>query len=154
MSQQQPVRSHVFGFVRQEVGQAVRRLIVAVLAAVVLGALAVEAASAIMTQAWPTLPAHVAAIIAALVVGYAAAITVLFRALLRAIGRSAEWVTNEMDQATKRILHENEPSPLAGRQRVYAAHAVSAVPAQAATVVSAGPGGPTLEDGVLTGLRP
>ncbi|HEV2238799.1 MAG TPA: hypothetical protein VGR57_19225 [Ktedonobacterales bacterium] len=126
-----------------------RHLIVAVLLALALGAIAVEAVGAALTQAWPALPTHVAAGVVALLAGYAAAVTVLFRALLRAIGHSAEWVTNEIEQATSRILHENEPSPLAGRGRVHAGTVVSATPPPAPSRTA----GATLEDGVIAGLR-
>ncbi|MFI5272421.1 MAG: hypothetical protein ACHQ4H_05225 [Ktedonobacterales bacterium] len=137
----------VLGFMRQEVGQAMRHLIAAVLLAFVCGAFAVEAVGMALTHTWPTLPTHLAAGVVALALGYAAAITVLFRVLLRAIGRSAESVTNEIEQATKRVLRESEPSPLAGRARMYANSIVSS------TLVQATPGA-TLEDGVLAGLRP
>jgi hypothetical protein len=147
---QQVLRPDVLGLVRQEVGQAIRRLIAAVLLAIALGALAVEVAGMALTHAWPALPMHVAAAVVALLAGYAAAVTVLFRALLRAIGRSAEWVTNEVEQATKRVLHDAEPSPLAGRQRLYAKHVVDAAAAPAEPAPSAGP---TLHDGVVAGLR-
>jgi hypothetical protein len=149
MAQQQSTHPHVLGLVRQEIGHALLHLIVAVLLAIALGAIAVEAVGAALTQAWPTLPTHLAAGVVALMAGYAAAVTVLFGALLRAIAHSVEWVTNEIEQATSRILHENEPSPLAGRARMYAGTVVNASPppAPAHTV------GTTLEDGVIAGFR-
>jgi hypothetical protein len=125
-------------------------LIAAVLLAIAVGALAVEVAGLVVTHAWPAIPTHVAAAVVALLAGYAVAVTVSFRALLRAIGRSAEWVTNEVEQATKRVLHEAEPKPLAGRQQLYAKHVVDAAPAPVEPAPSAGP---TLHDGVVAGLR-
>jgi hypothetical protein len=150
MRQQQVLHPDVLGLVRQEVGQALRHLIAAVLLAIAVGAVAVEMAGMVATHAWPALPTHVAAIVVALLAGYAAGVTVLFRALLRAIGRSAEWVTNEVEQAARRVLHEAEPSPFSGRQRLYAEHVVDAAAAPAEPAPSAGP---TLHDGVVAGLR-
>ena len=153
MRQQQPLHPNVLGFVRQEIGQAVRHLILAVLLAIVFGLLAVEVVSIVVTHAWPAVPTHLAAAGFALMAGYADALTVLFRALLRAIGRSAEWVTDEVERATKRVLHEGEPSPLGGRQRLYAEHVVDATAAPEAPAAPAQRAGPTLEDGVVAGLR-
>jgi hypothetical protein len=153
MTQQLIPHPSVLGFVRQEIGQAMRHLITAVLLAIVCGALAVEAVSIALTHALPALPTHLAAGVVALTAGYAAAITVLFRVLLRAIGSSAEWVTNEIEQATRRVLHEGEPSPIHGRAQMYSGSVVDSAVMTPAPHGSAKPAGATLEDGVIVGLR-
>jgi hypothetical protein len=149
MAQQQVTHPNVLGLVRQEIGHAMLHLIAAVLLAIALSAIAVEAVGVALAQAWPSLPTHLTAGIVALLAGYAAAVTVLFLALLRALAHSVEWVTSEIEQATKRILHDNDPSPLAGRNRVRAGTVVNATPPPA----HARTAGATLGDGIIAGLR-
>jgi hypothetical protein len=153
MTERASVHPSVLGLLRQEIGHATRHLIAGVLLAAAFGAVAVEAAGVALTQALPALPTHLAAAAVALTAAYAAAITVLFRVLLRAIGRSAEWFTTEIEQATKRILHEGDSSPLGGRERMYAESVVSSTVATPGANGSAAPSGTMLEDGVIAGFR-
>lgn len=153
MTQRARVHPSVLGLLREEIGHAARHLIAGVLLAAAIGAVAVEAVGVALTQALPALPTHLAAAAVALTAAYAAAITVLFRVLLRAIGRSAEWFTTEIEQATKRILHEGEPSPLGGRERLYADNVVSSTVATPGASRGATGSGTMLEDGVLAGIR-
>lgn len=104
---QQPMRHpSVIGSVRHEIGATVRHVILVTLLTVVISALCVEAVGMALTWMLPTLPTHLAAGVIALALGYAAAVTILFQAVLRGIGQSAEWVTGEIEGATERILHD------------------------------------------------
>lgn len=144
--QQQVRHTSAFDAVRQEIGATVRHLIVATFLSIVLSAVLVEAVGMAITWAPPALPTHLAAGVVALALGYAAAVTVLFRALLRGIGRSAGWVTSEIEDATERMLHDGS------RQ-----HASGGTASMALAVPTTGtsPTQPlaTLEHGMMAGIR-
>ena len=147
MRQQQQLRhASVFGFVRHEIGATLRHLIAAALLSALISAAIVEGVSISLTRTPPLLPTHLAAAIVALALGYAAAVTVLFRALLRGIGRSAEWVTSEIEEATERILHD-------GSQRLSPGGSERAAPASSASTSKPTRPVSTLEDGVMAGIR-
>lgn len=143
---QQMRHTGALGFVRHEIGATVRHLITATFLSIILGAVLVEATGMALTWTPPSLPTHLAAGVVALALGYAAAVTVLFRALLRGIERSAEWVTGEIEDATERVLHEGSQRHASSNM----AHVVSATPSTGST-----PTRPlsTLAEGVMSGIR-
>ena len=147
MRQMRQERTHptrLLGQVRHEIAAAARHAVVALLVAVIGGALLVEVGEVVMTGQMPTVVTHITAAFVALVLGYAVAVTVLFRALLRGIGRGAEWVTDEFEEVTRRILHDDGKEPQEATQRV----AMSGVGDSSPAAHTA-----TLDDGLLAGFH-
>jgi H+/gluconate symporter-like permease len=151
MRQRQTHPTHILDYVRQEVGAAMRHLIVALLVAMI-GGLAVEIGELLMTRQEPTIATHITATVVALLLGYAVAITVLFRALLRGIGQGAEWVTNEIEEAAWRILHTGGSETGEGTRRVATGNVVNAASAPLSSETAPAGHTPTLEDGMLAGF--
>jgi hypothetical protein len=151
---QQTQHRHLLGFVRQEIGAAMRHLIVALLVSVVGSAIAIESGAILLTRQAPTLATHITATIVAFALGYATAMTVLFRALLRGIGRGAEWVTNEFEETTRRILHFDGGQTQERTQQVAMGTVVTAAPMPLASERNLARHASTLEDGMLAGIHP
>lgn len=75
---------------------------------ILIGGAATEVIGGVLTGAIPTTPTHVAAGVVAVLLGYAMAVTVAFRALLKAIAQSAEWVVDEVERVVGGVVHETE----------------------------------------------
>lgn len=145
-NQQQTRHLSVVGIMRQEIGATARHLIAATLLSVVISALVVEGVSVALTGTVPALPTHLAAGVVAVALGYAVAITVLFRAVLRGIGRGAGWVTSEFEVAAERVLHDGSP-------RVSSERGVHAMPTPPFAASNPTGAATMLEDGVIAGIR-
>lgn len=105
-------RSHAsetaFHHLRRTLSRTVIDILLFGLIGVILGGVTTEAISAALTGSFPTTPTHVAAGVIAMLLGYAMALTVAFRALLRGITQSAEWVVGEVERVAGGVVHEAE----------------------------------------------
>ncbi len=150
---QQTQHRHVRGFVRQEIGAAMRHLLVALLVSVVGSAIAIESGAILLTGQAPTVATHITATIVAFALGYATAMTVLFRALLRGIRRGAAWVTNEFEETTRRILHFDDGQTQEKTQQAAMVTAVNTASSPLASERNLARHASTLEDGMLAGIH-
>ncbi|HEX9037667.1 MAG TPA: hypothetical protein VF808_11830 [Ktedonobacterales bacterium] len=72
----------------------------------VVGGGSAEVVGWVLTGSVPNAPTHVAAVVVAVLLAYAMALTVAFRALLKGITQSAEWVVGEVERVVGGVVHE------------------------------------------------
>ncbi len=131
-SQQNPPQT-AFHHLRHTLSHALLDILVFGLIGVIVGIAATEIIGWLLTGSVPTTPTHVAAGVVAALLGYAMAVTVAFRALLRGIAQSAEWVVDEVERLVGGAVHETES---ALHVPEGAAHASPAIVREHATSLS------------------